>query len=200
MMKKLMAMLLVLTMVLSGTALAAAAKAPATQTIDFGDFTLDIDPNMPGEVKDKVNNETMVTMYPAYNINGDASSNITVVWSEAVQDFSELDTDEKCNSFAKTVLDSIVPAYRQSGITVTNEQVLGSMLLKQDGVQGIMVVFSMDADYAGMGVDLKTTLIQLQVYLSDKAFGSYIFTGTSSDMDTLQTIIVPVLDSIQWDY
>ena len=58
-MKKLIAILLALTMVLSGAALADAAQQPAVEPIDFGDFTMELDPEMPGEVYEKNSGEML---------------------------------------------------------------------------------------------------------------------------------------------
>ena len=198
-MKKLIAILLALALVLSGAALAEAAQQPAVEPIDFGDFTMELDPEMPGEVYEKNSGEMLFQIYPAYLINGDESSNVNAIWVDETTDFSSLTTEEAQAQFANQMLEDVLAAYEEAGLKADNLQLLGCALVEQDGVPGFVLLYSVDVDYAGMGVDLQATLYQEQAYLSDASFGTYIFTATAVDMDTLTEIIDPLFDTIKWN-
>ena len=197
-MKKLIAMLLALTMLFSGMALAEAAQETATVTFDFGDFTMELDPEIQGELLERNENETFFTIYPAYTINGDEASNINGVWNSAVYDFTEYEDEEKGKAFAEELMNTVLSGYEEAGMKTENEQLLLASVFDQDGVAGFVIVYQADVDYSGIGYDLQVTLIQEQAYLSDAAFGTYIFTATAEDMDTLLNILTPALDTIRW--
>ena len=66
MMKKICALLLALCLTLT-----AATALAATQDINFGDFTIPLDPETPGKMVDKEEGQVLMTIYPAYLTNGE---------------------------------------------------------------------------------------------------------------------------------
>ena len=68
------------------------------QVIDFGDFTMELDPEMPGEMADREEGAVFFTIYPAYGINGDEASNINGVWISEVSDFGAYSEESKAEA------------------------------------------------------------------------------------------------------
>ncbi|MBQ8954489.1 MAG: hypothetical protein IJ048_10265 [Clostridia bacterium] len=197
-MKKLIAALLALALILSGAALADAAPQIAAEAIDFGDFTMELDPEMPGEIYDKVSGEMLFQIYPAYRVNGDESSNVNCVWVDEAMDFDAFADETAQAQLAEELLQNVLAGFEEANMKTDDLTVLLYGLVEQDGVPGFAVVYSVDVDYSGMGIDLQATLYQELAYLSDEAFGTYIFTATAVDMDTLTDILEPLFDTIAW--
>ena len=104
-MKKLLSVLLALVLML-GCASVLAEATPAEsnlQTFDFGDFTMTLDPDMPGDLFDKVENQVYFQLFPFYDENAAFNSNINCVWNPAVEDLTKIDA----NVFAAAVMQAM---------------------------------------------------------------------------------------------
>ncbi len=65
------------------------------------------------------------------------------------------------------------------------------------GKTALSVVYTMDLDYTGMGVDLQTNVTFVQAIVSEDAIGTYTFTIASDSMDGCQPL-VEVVNTVVW--
>jgi len=100
--------------------------------------------------------------------------------------------------YANTLLVATVAQYEQIGIGATNPMLLNAELSDHDGKPAMGVVYSLELDYSGMGVNEQQLLYTVQLYVPDEAFeGTYIITVTTDDMENTQQLF-DVADSIKW--
>lgn len=75
---------------------------------------------------------------------------------------------------------------------------LNAELSDHNGKPAMGVVYSLDLDYSGVGVNDQRSLYTVQFYIPDEAFeGTYIITVTTDDMENTRQLL-DVADSIKW--
>lgn len=84
-MKKLVALVLAMLMLFS---------AAMADVLNFGDFNLDLDPDWPGAVGDKVDGLVYLIFYPNYDDAAQTNPNINVMWQDVVADVTAIDPTE----------------------------------------------------------------------------------------------------------
>lgn len=200
-MKKLLALTLALVLCLS-MALAETAEAPATEkiTLDFGVFTLDVDPTMTGSRADEIkDNEVFLLLFPSYDANATFHHSINAIWTSEVLD---LKADDPMTSGTK-VLFNAMQQLEDSGIHATNGYVLNAAYDDENDVPTLMLYYSLDADYSDFNdgtdtvYDLKTTLYYFQAIVALEDVGTITFTATAADTDSLQECI-DILNGVNW--
>ena len=195
MMKKICALLLALCLTLT-----AATALAATQDINFGDFTIPLDPETPGKMVDKEEGQVLMTIYPAYLTNGDSASNFNAAWESTTIDIASQSMSavkDGVDSFVESVLNELEAV----NVGVSDFDLLDYGKTEVDGLAGIYMVISYTADYSGMGEEYKgmvRPLFQKCVIVSG-SFGTYTFTATCLDMDTMNQFMNPIFDSIRWN-
>lgn len=185
-MKKLLTLVLAL-MLLCGVAMA--------DVVDFGDFSMDLDPATMAAHYEKQEAQVFLNLFPNYDENADSHPNINVIWQEDVIDIAAQDPQE----VAEVLMNEIYPGLESQGIKVSNVTLLGADHDEHEGVPALSVVYTYDVDYSGMGVDKQMTLFVAETFISQPGVGTYIFTCTAADLEGLQSLI-DVLNTIKWNF
>ncbi len=186
---------LLLACVLLAVSLSALSEAAvAYEPLNFGDFSMAIDPDMAYTgLEDKKENEVWFTLYPAYNAIGDSSTNFNVVWQSqrlSISSFKDSDSE----AYITSLKNSIVSQYESFGFTVKSFTVPSIQLQDLNGKPSLAYV--MITEIESMGVS--QTIYQLQASVSD-TFGTYSFTGSATSIDLLETYVGPLFDAISWN-
>lgn len=191
-MKKLVSLLLTIALLLTAvSAFAETAADTKVQTLNFGDFSMDIDPEMKGDLGEKADNQVYLILYPLYNETGDQSTNFNAVWTEAGQELTEDLTD----TTAQTIVAGVSEQLTAVGYTVTGSELLASQFTELGGLPCIALVYSVDLDVSGTAC----TLYYEQGIVSDAELGTWTFTGTTQSTDLLMEAIDPLFDAISWN-
>lgn len=180
-MKKLLSLVLCLALLLPTMAMAEIVKT--TYTVDFGDFTIELDSNDYYETAAKANNSVLAIVYPGYDPNSTTSDNFNIVWS-ATDATAEINLYGGIEKYASLVLASAESQYTAMGIKMTDAQVINAAFA--DGI-GLTLTYC-TLDYTGAGVDLVSPLYQLQVYYCMGDAGTYIFSFTAVSLEALETM------------
>lgn len=182
-MKKIAALLLALAMLLSALAMAETVAAPAVHTFDFGTFTIDLAENDYYQVAEEMTDNTVyLQVYPAYNDADTMHPNFNVVWT--TQDPSLAIKLYGAENYAKLGQQQAKAQYDQMGIVVTDAQVLNATF--EDGIGAFLTASTLD--YTGMGINLVSTIYQLQVFMCMDDAGTYIFTFSADTMEKVEEI------------
>ncbi len=177
-MKRFFALLLVLCL----AACAALAETAIPVTLDFGDFTLTLDHSTPiDQAESREENTIWFTYFPDYDESAAMHPNVNCVWNSYCYDFSDM-TAEDCMASARETMDGTVAALAAQGIAVSDVEILTAEVIDLSGKPSYAYIASYYADYSGMGIDIRTTLYIQQAYVSDPAFGTYVFTVTAQNM------------------
>lgn len=182
-MKKLLALLLSLMLLLPAVSLGEAAIDACTE--EFDDFYLtytSLDILQKGE---KTEGGILFVLFPAYSEADTFHNNINAVWTaENVVDLGGYTVED----FAAAVITNAANGLAAQNIAATNAQLLGA---QQDAETGaITVLYSMDMDYSASGVDLVLNpLYQLQLYCPAGELGSYVFTISSTSLEDAEIML-----------
>lgn len=179
-MKKLLALLLSLMLLLPAVSFAEAAESVDVYPVEFDDFILYVTSyDIIQKAAAKEEGQLLFMLYPAYDDASLTHPNINGVWT--AQDLAAALDDLDAAAFAQDVIDESVQGLTAQGIIATNPQ-----LISAEKVDGIMVLaYSMDMDYSGAGVDLQATIYQMQFYIGLGEKGSYVFTLSAYNADDL---------------
>ena len=192
-MKKILALLLSLMLLLPAIALGEAATAPETYTVEFDDFYLTVNATDAVQKGEKADGSIMMMLYPDYDEAALMHPNINVVWtSEDVSTLANIDPTQ----FGSLVLTQSAQGLAAQGVAVSNETLLAAEF--ETETNSLTLVMSYDADYTGAGRDLKATLYMVQLYVPMGGdAGSYIFTLTGSSMEDVDALLNK-LDAIEF--
>lgn len=172
----------------------ALAETAENATVDFGAFTLTFPAEMQGQVAEEiVENEAFVTLFQMDDMEDSFASNLNIVWNESVVDLASQDPA----AYAQAIVDASVAMMEQQNVAVANPTVLGASMDEIGGKTALSVVYTMDLDYTGMGVDLQTNVTFVQAIVSEDAIGTYTFTIASDSMDGCQPL-VEVVNTVVW--
>ena len=181
-------------LVLMALCLAVVPALAETTAVDFGAFTLTFPAEMQGQVAEEiVENEAFDTLYQMDDMEDSFASNLNIVWSESVVDLASQDPA----AYAQAIVDASVAMMEQQNVAVANPTVLGASMDEIGGKTALSVVYTMDLDYTGMGVDLQTNVTFVQAIVSEDAIGTYTFTIASDSMDGCQPL-VEVVNTVVW--
>lgn len=193
-MKKTLAALLLACMLLAASLPCLAEAAPADATLDFGDFTLTVDPNMLYTMApEKKSNEVWLMIYPAYHINGDSNSNFNVVWTDETMSVNAVLAQYTKESYAAMLKGQMEPQYKSAGMTVTSFSLPTFQVQSLNGKDALSYIMITEVEYMGM----EQTIYQIQAIVSED-FGTYTFTGSSNSMEALEKYVAPLFDAIGW--
>ena len=170
----------------------ALAETAEPAALDFGDFTMTIPADMQYEMADEITDNA--TFFMLYQPSESAfTTNMALVWSEAASDLTAADpqtTGEAILATAQTTLEA-------QSVAVANPTLVGASMDEIGGKTALSVVYTMDLDYTGMGVDLQTNVTFVQAIVSEDAIGTYTFTIASDSMDGCQPL-VEVVNTVVW--
>ena len=196
-MRKLFALLLVLCLIpavaLAQTADPEGAAESEIITYDFGGFTMDIPADIQGQILEPVSGQILFQFYPDYDATAPFQKSFNCVWVDGYDDLTQLDPV----SYAQLGATSFVTALRLQGIVIENEQILNAVLDEHEGKPAMSYVISMDADYAALGLDLKTTLYMAGFAVSDETLGTYAFTISVTNPEDIDPIL-EMMNTIKW--
>ena len=149
---------------------------------------------MPSSAEEIVSNQPFIQLFQDYSETAAFNKNLNIVWSDEVLDLNAIAPVE----YANAGLTATVTQYGQIGVAATNPLLLNAELSGHDGKPALGVVYSLDLDYSGLGVEEQQSLYTVQLYVPDAAFeGTYIITVTTDDMENTQQLF-DVADSIKW--
>lgn len=193
-MKKTLAALLLACMLLAASLPCLAEAAPADATLDFGDFTLTVDPDMLYSMaSEKKSNEVWLMVYPAYHINGDNNSNFNVVWTDQKMSVSAVLAQYSKEAYAAMLKGQIELQYASAGVTVKSFSLPTLKVQSLNGKDALSYIMVTEVEYMGM----EQTIYQIQAIVSED-FGTYTFTGSSNSMEALEKYVAPLFDTIGW--
>ena len=194
-MRKILSVLIALMLIFSMSAFAEETPTVPTIKLDFDHFTMTIPEDIVGTSSEEiVSNQPFIQLFQDYSETAAFNKNLNIVWSNEVMDLNATDPVE----YANTLLVATVAQYEQIGIGATNPMLLNAELSDHDGKPAMGVVYSLELDYSGMGVNEQQLLYTVQLYVPDEAFeGTYIITVTTDDMENTQQLF-DVADSIKW--
>ena len=184
-MKKILALLLSLMLLLPVIALGEAASNPDAYAVEFDDFIITLNATDALQKGEKANGQVLFMLYPDYDETSTMHSNINGVWTS--EDVSAMGNVSPTD-FGNLVLTQSAQGLIAQGVAVTNETLLTA---ERDEETGTMtLIMSMDADYTAVNVDLKTALYMVQLYVPMGGdAGSYIFTLTGSSMEDVDALL-----------
>ena len=194
-MRKILSILIALMLVFTMSAFAEEVPTAPMIELDFGHFTMTIPEDMVGtSAEEIVSNQPFIQLFQDYSETAAFNKNLNIVWSDEVLDLNAIAPVE----YANAGLTATVTQYGQIGVAATNPLLLNAELSDHDGKPALGVVYSLDLDYSGLGVEEQQSLYTVQLYVPDAAFeGTYIITVTTDDMENTQQLF-DVADSIKW--
>lgn len=192
-MKKILALLLSLMLLLPAIALGEAASNPDVYAVEFDDFTITLNATDALQKGEKANGQVLFMLYPDYDETATMHPTINGVWtSEDVSDMGNVTPTD----FGNLVLQQSVQGLAAQGVAVSNEALLAAERDEETG--SMTLIMSYDADYTAVGLDLKVTLYMMQLYVPlGGDTGSYIFTLTGSSMEDVDALLNK-LDTIEF--
>lgn len=183
-MKKILAVLLSLMLLLPAVSLGEAAEVVDTYPVEFDDFTLYVTSyDIIQKAPTKEEGQLLFLLYPNYDETAVVFNNINGTWSSenTLADLPEFDV----NKFAQEQADFVAAQLTASGITASNSEL---HYAQKDDNGVIVLAYSADVDYTGAGIDLVTTLYQAQYYKCMGEKGTYVFTVTAYHPDDLKEL------------
>lgn len=186
-MRKLFALLLVLCL------MPFAAMAEMVE-YDFGDFTMTIPADIPGNIGEKASNQVWFTLYPEYDENQQFHPNLNCVWGNGYEDLSKYVPAE----LGQTILNGMVQNLKSQGIAISNAEVIMGEIGAIDGEYCISIGYTYDADYTNAGINLQVTNYLIQFMVSNPEKGTFTFSYTTNDINTAQ-VASDILASIKWN-
>lgn len=170
--------------------------APAYEPLNFGDFSMAIDPEMAysGTPSQKpVDSQVWFMLFPVHNVNGNDRINFNVVWSSNVADVTTITGAEE--SYKATLQQSVSSQYAAQGITLSSFSVPFIQTQDLNGKTALAYIMISKLNVNGE----TATVYQLQAIVSEEGMGTYTFTGSANTMEELETWVDPLFDSITWN-
>lgn len=178
-MKKLLSVMLCLTLLLPGLALAESAALPELYTIDFGYFTMGLTANDYYQIAaERQDNTAYAIIYPNYDASNPSPSNINVVWSS--EDFSLRVKIFGASLYTQSMLQSTANLYQEMGYTLTNQQIHEATFDEN--------LYSATFSYDVSSGDQSMTLFQKQNYYFLGDAGVYAITITAHSLEELASL------------
>lgn len=164
--------------------------------IDFGDFTLTMDPNMPGKIFGKAENQNLAKMYPAYLAEGDDKTYIIITFFGTKSDLS-FPTDDFMKWYADVIRQSILTG--TAGIydfSLYEDRDFTAVTL--DGRPGFSFVTERVWKNVEDGPDGPETHTFTKYYIVEAEDGEYGFDTTTDSMEKIEKYSEPIVWSLKW--
>lgn len=187
-MNKMLALLLCLALCFT---LACAETTTSVQlvTVDFGDFTMDLQATDLLQQGEKVDNSTLAIIHPNYDAAETFHDNITIAWMST--DITSVLTLLGAESYAEMVMESAKTDMAAQGMAVSDATLLNVAYENNQ----MLIMYAITVDYSGMGYDLVLTLYVLQAYAMDAELGTYLFNVTTDTAEDLLNLTA-YIDSV----
>lgn len=191
-MKKILCALLLLTMMLPCAALA--------QILNLGDFSMDLDPDMPGQIGKKMEGELLLQVYPAYQATGDDQTTLAVNWTSETMDLDSMN-GLTLSIYGSNVVEGFKEGFESSGLTISDCSLESIELAKVGGQNALKFDIFATVDYSSLGADYAglTLRIYQRSYVVPMEDGAYAFVCISSDAESVETYIEPLMATVQWN-
>lgn len=183
-MKKILALLLSLMLLLPVVAMGEAASNPDVYSVDLGDFSITITSDDLLQKGVKAEGSILFILYPAYDESNQFHCNLNAVWT--AEDLSVIGVIG-AEVFAQSVLEQSTAALAADGIAVDNSQLLNAVY--DEETQSTTLIYSMDIDYTSVGLDLAITMYQLQLYMPVSEGNTYIFTISADTLENTEAML-----------
>lgn len=192
-MKKILALILSLMLLLPAIALGEAASNPDQYTVEFEDFTITVNAEDILQKGEKAEQQILFMLFPKYDETSSYHANINALWT--AEDLGELGTIG-AQTFGEMVLSQSQEQLSSQGIAASNAQLISAEF--DEETRTTVLITSMDADYTGAGIDLKMNLCQMQMYIPMGDIGSYIFTLSADSLEGLDELL-KYMDNIDFN-
>ena len=168
------------------------AETAEPATLDFGDFTVTIPADMQYDMADEItSNAAFFMLYQPSE--SSFTTNLALVWTDAAADLTAADPE----TYAQSILAAAQSGLEQQNVAVANPTLVGASMDEIGGKAALSVVYTMDLDYTGMGVDLQLNVTFVQALVSEDGMGTYTFTIASDSLDGCQPM-VDVVNTVVW--
>lgn len=170
----------------------ALAETAEPTTLDLGDFTMTVPADMQYDLADEItDNATFLMIYQPTE--SAFTTNMALVWGEAASDLTAADPEV----YGQAILATAQSALEAQSVAVSNPTLVGASMDEIGGKAALSVVYTMDLDYSGMGVDLQVNATFVQGIVSEDGLGTYTFTIASDSMDGCQPLM-EVVNTVVW--
>ena len=190
-MRKLFSLALAVCLALSVAAFA--ETSAQLVTYDFGDFTIDFPADIMGSIGEPVNGQVFAIFYENYDEAAPFNANLNLVWNEDADDLSAIDPVATGNM----ILQQTCVQVDAMGAQTSNPMLLAATVDSFNGKPALLVAFSYDVDYSGVGLDYQTTLYTAQIIASEEGLGTYAFSETVEDLNGTP-ILDAMIESVVW--
>lgn len=138
---------------------------------------------------EEVDQQVLLQMFPAYDEAASFHNNLNAVWiSQAVNMVEELGS-MTADEWATAQIQATMAGLEAMGVAISNPQILFCEIGEPGEYQQGTMVYSYDADYTGLGLDLKGTVYQEQVYLvPGDVPGTYALTLSGMSIEDLAAL------------
>ena len=198
-MKKTLCLILFCAMLLCP--LCAFGEETPAETLDFGDFTMTLNPETPGYLYEKADNSVFLILYPLYLETGDESSNLNVVWSKSRATDGQMQSQEYLDALWEGIKEQLTPTYEQMGIKLLELDFLESGFTQVGGLNALYYMYYSTMDYSDYSDETQGVVMSMYTkgIMVCGGFGTYTFTCTSLDPETFTTCFDPLLATVQWN-
>lgn len=191
-MKKILALILSLMLLLPVVAMGEAASGLDTYPVDLGDFSITVTSADIIQKGEKAEGVLLFQLLPSYDESSMFHNNLNGTWTAS--DLSIIG-EIGAETYGNLVLEQSTQQLANQGIAVTNAQLVAAQFDENNLSTSLIV--SMDVDYTAVGVDLVMTLYQLQMYVPVGEAGSYIFTISADSLENAEALM-SYLDTIEF--
>ncbi len=163
------------------------------EPLDFGDFSLAMDPSIVGNVAEKKDNEVYLALFPDYSREG-FHNNLVASWWEKGGDLSDVDASAYSMAYLLDTRDDL----EKQKIHASNPELLDAKIVLLDGVPAVLSSFRFDVDYKDLGQDLQQPLFVKSLLVSREEGGTWQFVATADTEEAMTQYYDPILQSFSW--
>ena len=163
------------------------------EPLDFGDFSLALDPSIVGNVAEKKDNEVYLALFPDYSREG-FHNNLVASWWEKGGDLSDVDASAYSMAYLLDTRDDL----EKQKIHASNPELLDARIVLLDGVPAVLSSFRFDVDYRDLGQDLQQPLFVKSLLVSREEGGTWQFVATADTEEAMKQYYDPILQSFSW--
>lgn len=181
-------------------ALALVPAAPADEAqardIDFGDFTITMDPSTPGKINARANGQNLASIYCAYLPEGDQKTCLAISWMASETEWGAY-TPEEMLAYTDLVKEAVL---KQAGGTCEISVYESSDFtpVEVDGRPGYSYILESTRKYiedGGYGPEMSSVH---KIYLIDAVEGTYCFETISDSLEKIEKYSDPLIQALRW--
>ncbi len=172
----------------------AMAEEPKMITYDFGDFTIELEEGIIGNMWEKADGAVRLAVYPNYREGDTVVTALNLIWSSAYTDLKETELE----AVSSAAMDAIKAQLAAEGIMRCDLALLASERVKHDGVHGITHTYRLE--YAQAGKDAEDDVLSYMkwCFFSDEYLGTYTIMMTAGEMEEIDAMQA-IVDTIRWN-